>query len=352
MGTHPIFESDFDCLTGMKILGYICVGTVLGSSATADQKPSNLRVTKYTGTNAAKSLKHGNKLEDFGTQIPEIFQEWELSVKLSFKANPHNEWSNVFAIQADHPEADDNIWHGKLGDRIPAVFLHAGSALRLHICNSINDNWNHCVDTPVGELKPRAWYTLDMKQWRDDDGKYMYSINLVDQKKPDVKILEHDIENTNPQVFQTPKAEFANIVPKTANARFKGFRFKTRRAMTPYEKLEIFVEKFEDIVSKHFPDFKGTGKLKDKCDIPKIWDPRGENRERELNPDPCVALGQIEQKIGMWSDIYNSHCKKNGLKGSSDADLWKEKSMTKIETIIGNAKRKLSKKHCILSNSR
>ena len=74
--------------------------------------------------------------------------------------------------------------------------------------------------------------------------------------------MEYEIENTDPQVFQAPKAEFANKVPKTANARFKGFRFKTRKAMTPYEKLEIFVEKFEDIVSAHFPDFKGTGKLK------------------------------------------------------------------------------------------
>merc|ERR1712113_350366 len=86
MGTHPIFESDFDCLTGMKILGYICVGTVLGSSNT-----DNLRVTKYVGTKSAKKFTKTNRLADFETNIPEVFSEWELSVKLQLKSNSHSD---------------------------------------------------------------------------------------------------------------------------------------------------------------------------------------------------------------------------------------------------------------------
>jgi len=348
MGTHPIFESDFDCLTGMQILGYICVGTVLGSSNT-----DNLRVTKYVGTKSAKKLTKTNRLADFETNIPEVFSEWELSVKLQLKANPHSDWSNVFAIQADHDNADDNLWHGDLGDRIPAVYLHGGKT-SLHICNAINDNWNHCWNTP--ELRVNRWHTLNMKQWRNDEHKYMYTISVDDGKG---NKWDYEIENENPKGYNKPKAEFANGLPLTANGRFKGFTFKTRRAMTPFEKLEIFVTKFKDIIEGTIVEHRNgkrlsehaeqkmkprLRKLKEKCDIPKIWDPRGEkNDERALNSDPCIALGQIEIKMGLWSDIYNQHCKKPGIE-----DAWKEKSLKKIGNIINKTKEIIKRKnHCI-----
>ena len=50
-----------------------------------------------------------------------MFREWELSVDLRFNGeNAHADWSNVFALQQNHENADDNLWHGVLGDRIPA----------------------------------------------------------------------------------------------------------------------------------------------------------------------------------------------------------------------------------------
>jgi len=98
-----------------------------------------------------------------------LYKEWQLSVDLKLRRNQNwnggsghwqDGWANLFALQVDHENADDNLWHGEYGDRIPAVYINNGIR-KLHICNSVNDNWNHCHNTDdVGT----DWFNLKIGQ--------------------------------------------------------------------------------------------------------------------------------------------------------------------------------------------
>jgi len=89
-----------------------------------------------------------------------LYKEWELSVDLKMRTNKIWEWSNILALQVNHEDADDNLWHGIYGDRIPAVFMHGGKNT-LHVCNSVNGNWNHCWNS--GDLGT-DWFNLKIVQ--------------------------------------------------------------------------------------------------------------------------------------------------------------------------------------------
>merc|ERR1712176_1655672 len=97
-----------------------------------------------------------------------LYKEWELSVDLKLRKNRNWNWSNVFALQQYDADADDKLAHGDLGDRVPAVFMHGG-AQKLHICNSVNGNWNYCYDTDdVGT----GWNNLVIRQTEEKDYDY------------------------------------------------------------------------------------------------------------------------------------------------------------------------------------
>merc|ERR1712168_1695513 len=53
MGTHPIFESDFDCLTEMKFL--LLVGLVLSQNTTESTTSTTKSTTTTTTTTTTKS---------------------------------------------------------------------------------------------------------------------------------------------------------------------------------------------------------------------------------------------------------------------------------------------------------
>merc|ERR1711892_1044679 len=89
-----------------------------------------------------------------------LYKEWELSVDLKMRTNKITDWSNILALQVNHEEADDNLWHGIYGDRIPAVFMHGGKNT-VHVCNSVNDNWNHCWNS---EDLGTDWFNLKILQ--------------------------------------------------------------------------------------------------------------------------------------------------------------------------------------------
>ena len=89
-----------------------------------------------------------------------MYKTWELSVDLKLRQNKIWEWSNILALQVNHANADDNLWHGVLGDRIPAVFMHGGQNT-IHVCNSVNNNWNHCWNS--GDLGTN-WFNLTVRQ--------------------------------------------------------------------------------------------------------------------------------------------------------------------------------------------
>ena len=90
-----------------------------------------------------------------------VYPEYELSVDVRLRTNSHRDWSNLFAFQVDDADADDSLWHGENGDRIPAAYLAAGTQ-KLHVCSSVNDNWNHCWNSD--DMGTGNWFNLKVKQ--------------------------------------------------------------------------------------------------------------------------------------------------------------------------------------------
>jgi len=112
-----------------------------------------------------------------------LYKDWQLSVDLKLRRNRIWEWSNVFALQVNHEDADDNLWHGVYGDRIPAVFMHGGQNT-LHICNSVNGNWNHCHNT--GDVGT-DWFNLKIGQREE------FLLNMINPFTP----MNHVTETTD-----------------------------------------------------------------------------------------------------------------------------------------------------------
>jgi len=90
-----------------------------------------------------------------------VYPEYELSVDVRLRTNTHRDWSNLFAFQVDDDDADDSLWHGENGDRIPAAYLAAGTQ-KLHVCSSVNDNWNYCWNSD--DMGTGNWFNLKVKQ--------------------------------------------------------------------------------------------------------------------------------------------------------------------------------------------
>ena len=90
-----------------------------------------------------------------------VYPEYELSVDVRLRTNTHSDWSNLFAFQVDDDDADDSLWHGENGDRIPAAYL-AARTQKLHVCSSVNDNWNYCWNSE--DMGTGNWFNLKVKQ--------------------------------------------------------------------------------------------------------------------------------------------------------------------------------------------
>ena len=139
-----------------------------------------------------------------------LYKEWQLSVDLKLDRNTINNWSNVLALQ------DESA--GQYGDRIPAVFMHARSNT-LHICNSVNNNWNHCHNTGyVGT----NWFNLRIGQ-REEDAGYRYEIYINGD-------LEYSVLNSSPEVFSNVRVELANqSFQEASKGSFRNFQISTNR---------------------------------------------------------------------------------------------------------------------------
>ena len=90
-----------------------------------------------------------------------VYPEYEVSVDIRFETNSYRGWSNLFAFQVDDADADNSLWHGENGDRIPAAYLAAGTQ-KLHVCSSVNDNWNYCWNSE--DMGTGNWFNLKVKQ--------------------------------------------------------------------------------------------------------------------------------------------------------------------------------------------
>ena len=90
-----------------------------------------------------------------------VYPEYEVSVDIRFETNSYRGWSNLFAFQVDDADADNSLWHGENGDRIPAAYLHPENQ-KLHVCSSVNNNWNYCWNSE--DMGTGNWFNLKVKQ--------------------------------------------------------------------------------------------------------------------------------------------------------------------------------------------
>ena len=96
--------------------------------------------------------------------------------------------------------------------------MHAGRNT-LHICNSVNNDWNHCHNTAdVGT----DWFNLKIGQRQEVAG-YRYEIYINGD-------VEYSVLNSSPEVFNDVKAEFANeSFFEASRGNFRNLRVSTTR---------------------------------------------------------------------------------------------------------------------------
>jgi len=278
-----------------------------------------------------------------------LYKEWQLSVDLKLRKNRNMNWSNVFALQQYDSDADDKLAHGDLGDRIPAVFMHAG-AQTLHICNSVNGNWNHCYNTgSVGT----GWNNLVIRQY-EETGVFNYEILLNGNS-------EYKIQNTSPAVWQNVRAEAANGWSKGASKGvFKNFQVSTTKPAKELPAVETRIEKLQELfdeilansnlrevqINKFSRKFeKKTDDLvllyeilRDReehaCKFPNTWktEEDDDDVDRYAQDNPCKAVKQMVTGAHKWALIFGKDCKREVKNPGTEYNMMK-RMMKKVQQV-------------------
>ena len=102
------------------------------------------------------------------TTIPRLTKSY--TVKFQIKpTGTVGGWSNILHMTAN----DNNCCN--YGDRNPAVFVH-GSSTKLHICSSVSNNGNHCVNPPTA-LPINTWTAVEITQ-RPEGNSFRYQVKV------------------------------------------------------------------------------------------------------------------------------------------------------------------------------
>ena len=138
----------------------------------------------------------------------------EFSVKFEFYplVYIHNDWYNIIHFTINQ---NDN----EVGDRIPAVWTHfnKGTSTRraLHICSGIDNNKNHCVDSPYVEVK--KWHRIEISQrYEGHERKTVYTVSV------DGRLIEALINN-KPREFQNVKVYASDPWHREQNGYIRNF---------------------------------------------------------------------------------------------------------------------------------
>ena len=104
------------------------------------------------------------------------------------------------------------------GSRVPAIFFHKGSH-RLHICSTVNNNKNFCIDT-VQSLPTDRYTEIRITQSYNEEGALIYRV-FVDGVKLTEKV------NTNPRRFETMTVHLTDPFYLPAKATIKNLVIKS-----------------------------------------------------------------------------------------------------------------------------
>ena len=98
-------------------------------------------------------------------------------------------WTNILRVF----NVEQNS--GKIGTRIPAVFVHSRTT-KLHICNAINGNGNNCFNSKP--LPKNQYTTVVIQQTLKYNDRYRYSIEIGGEEV-------YTVTSINPRVYQNVK---------------------------------------------------------------------------------------------------------------------------------------------------
>ena len=119
----------------------------------------------FISTAASNIILEKNKLLKTKTTLS---QGWQVSLEIQ-PTGTVSRYANIL-----HATIGGN--HGKHGDRIPAIFFHAGST-KLVICTSLNNNPNNCSRISPS-LPINTWNTLLVQQIQDkQDNEYHFKVS-------------------------------------------------------------------------------------------------------------------------------------------------------------------------------
>ena len=101
-------------------------------------------------------------------------------------------WHNVIHFSAFGNDLS------KYGDRIPGVWFHANNVNQLYLCSAVSGNKDHCKVGADTAVQKGVWSTVTIKQRKDGQGRYVYTININGK-------VAHSVINTDARLFKNVK---------------------------------------------------------------------------------------------------------------------------------------------------
>ena len=121
------------------------------------------------------------------------------------------------------------------GDRLPAIWFRPGTR-RLHICSSVNNDNNHCIDRNSNLPSNRFTNIRITQDFEEASNNYRYSI-FIDGNQV------HSIINRNPITVANAKVYMASVWTSTANVLVKNVDVKTSQGGKEHLIKNLFFQK-------------------------------------------------------------------------------------------------------------
>ena len=143
--------------------------------------------------------------------IPKVKREWDLSFDVKPMDGTRRRASLVRVTTTDNDK-------GKLGDRIPAVFINR--RLMIFVCSLKDSSKNSCIRSQV--KLPKGKYSNVLVQQRKKNGRYVFSLTINGKAQVKRGIMK---KNFVPPEYNNAKVWAADKFRDTANAYMKNLVF-------------------------------------------------------------------------------------------------------------------------------
>jgi len=143
--------------------------------------------------------------------FPIYFMEFEVTLDVK-PLGTVSSWGNIIHVSRGGSQST-------YGDRLPAIWFRPGTR-RLHICSSVNNNNNYCIDRSSNLPTHRFTRIRIAQQFQEASNDYRYSI-FIDGRRV------HSIINRNPITVPNAKVYMTAVWSAAAKALVKNVNVKT-----------------------------------------------------------------------------------------------------------------------------